>query len=281
MKGNLRKGLFFAISYVTLKWAAIALFGTYLYEKGLWSNWFLVIIPVIGLTVILVRKKRKSEMTFTKYFQKAIEKHFALESAALIKEVDERFKVLSVDTRFASKSSNPLDKRLDFAAYFLALIQILENRNLSYNEIKSICLEVTYDYVSPKNSLQKWLKRLPANFIGLRITKPLLGLLHNKVVNKGNEAGFRAEIITDKTQTYNFGYGFDIFECGICKLFQKHNAGKYAAILCEVDKVTSNLAGLELIRNSTIAYGAKKCDFRFRKISKPVINSNKGNTVGS
>ena len=273
MKGNLKKGLFFAISYVTLKWTAIALFGTYLYEKGLWSNWFLLIIPVIGLTVVLVRKKRKSEMNFTKYFQKSLEKHFPQESTALVKEVEERFKVLSVDTRFASTSSNPIDKRLDFAAYFLALIQTLENRNQSYDEIKSICLEVTYDYVLPKNRLQKWLKRLPANLIGLKITKPLLKLFHNKVVTKGNEAGFRAAIITDKNETFNFGYGFDIYECGICKLFQKHNAGKYASILCEVDKVTSNLAGLELIRNSTIALGAEKCDFRFKKISKSKVSS--------
>jgi hypothetical protein len=273
MKGNLRKGLFFAISYVTLKWAAIALFGTYLYENGLWSNWLLLVFPAIGLTVVLIRRKHKSEMNFTKYFQKALEKRFPIESAALLKEVDDRFKLLSVDTRFASRSSNPLDKRLDFAAYFLALIQTLENRNHSYEEIKSICLEVTYDYVSPKNSLQKWLKRLPAKLVGLKITKPLLKLLHKKVANRGNEAGFRAAIITDKTETFNFGYGFDIHECGICKLFQKHNAGSYAAILCEVDKVTSKLAGLELIRNSTIALGAEKCDFRFKKISKPSLNS--------
>ena len=82
-------------------------------------------------------------MNFTKYFQKALEKHFPQESSALVKEVDERFKVLSIDTRFASTSSNPIDKRLDFSAYFLALIQTLENRNQSYEEIKSICLEVT------------------------------------------------------------------------------------------------------------------------------------------
>lgn len=52
----------------------------------------------------------------------------------------------------------------------------------------------------------------------------------------------------------------------ICKLFQKHGAGRYAAILCEVDKLTSSLAGLELIRSGTIANGAAKCDFKFRKV---------------
>ncbi len=273
MKVNLKKGLVFAASWLTLKWATIGLVGTYLYENGLWSNWFLLVFPVIGVTIFLLRRKRNTEFPFTKFFKKALEKHFPQQSSVLQNEVDERFKVLSIDTRFASTSSNPIDKRLDFAAYFLALIQTLEKRNQSYDEIKSFCLEVTYDYVLPKNALQKWLKRLPANLVGLKITKPLLKLFHNKVVTKGNEAGFRAAIITDKSETFNFGYGFDIHECGICKLFQKHNAAKYASILCEVDKVTSNLAGLELIRKSTIALGAEKCDFRFKKISKSKVSS--------
>lgn len=152
--------------------------------------------------------------------------------------------------------------------FFLALIQTLENRNQTYDQIKNICLEVTYDYVSPKNAFQKWMKRVPAKLIGYSITSPLIKMLHNKIATKGDPDGFRAGIITDKSQTYGLGYGVDIYECGICKLFQKHNAAKYASILCEVDKVTSKLAGLELIRNSTIAYGAEKCDFRFRRIGK-------------
>ena len=170
-------------------------------------------------------------------------------------------------TRFASRSSNPIDRRLDFAAYFLALIQTLEKGNHSYEEIKTICLEVTYDYVRPKNAIQKWLKRFPAKIIGLKIVKPILTALNKNVMKRGHEAGFRAEIITDESKTYGLGYGVDILECGICKLFQEHNAGKYASILCEVDKMTSKLAGLDLIRNGTIASGAEKCDFRIKKIS--------------
>ncbi|MDB5014511.1 MAG: hypothetical protein JWQ25_2713, partial [Daejeonella sp.] len=54
---------------------------------------------------------------------------------------------------------------------------------------------------------------------------------------------------------------------GICKLFNKHNYQKYSAILCEVDEITSALAGLELIRKGTIARGATKCDFRFKKLT--------------
>ncbi len=202
---------------------------------------------------------------FKKFFKRAIQKHFPGDSDSLIKGLEDRFNILSVDINFASASTNPIDKRLDFCAYFLALIQTLETKGQSYEQIKSICLEITYSYVSPRNALHRWLKRLPPKLITFRIASPFLKLFNKKVSMKGHPDGFRATIITDKAETYNFGYGIDIHECGICKLFQKHHAGKYASILCEVDKVTSGLAGLELIRNSTIAYGAEKCDFRFRR----------------
>jgi hypothetical protein len=207
-------------------------------------------------------------MRFRKFFVKAIEKKFPDSASALVKELDERCKALSVDTKFAYRSTNPIDRRLDFTACLLALIQTLESKNQSYEQIKAVCLEITCDYVSPKNAFQKWMKRLPAKFVGKSYARHLIKILHNKISVKGNPDGFRAEIITDRNQTYNLGYGVDILECGICKLFQKHDAAKYASILCEVDKVTSNLAGLELIRSSTIAYGAEKCDFRFRRIEK-------------
>jgi hypothetical protein len=256
MKEQVKKGLLFAIAYVILKWTVIGLVGTYLYMSGLWSNWLLMIIPLIGLTAFSLQKKAKSEIAFKKYFKTAINKHLASESIELLDEVDRRYKTFSIDTAFARKSSNPMDKRLDVSAYFLALIQTLEIRGQTYGQIKGICLEIASDYVSPKNNFQKWLKKVPAKLVGLRMTRPLIRLLHKKVSVKGDPDGFRAEIITDKTETYNLGYGIDIRECGICKLFQKHNARQYASILCEVDKVTSALAGLQLIRNSTIAYGA-------------------------
>jgi hypothetical protein len=85
------------------------------------------------------------------------------------------------------------------------------------------------------------------------------------VKNKAHPDGFAVDIITDPKETFGLGYGFDIIECGICKLFTKHRAGNYTKILCEVDHLTSSLAGLDLIRTGTIANGATKCDFRFKQ----------------
>ena len=205
---------------------------------------------------------------YKRYFKKAVESHFPDKAKRLIKENEERFLVLSGSTAFAAKSSNPIDRRLDFSAYFLAFIQTLENDEQTFDQIRNLCLEITYDYVTPKTGFLAWLKRLPPKLIDTGVAALLLKVFNRKVSKLGHPDGFRAKIITDKAQTYNLGYGIDILECGICKLFASNNGGKYASILCEVDKVTSGLAGLELIRNGTIANGAEKCDFRFRRLGK-------------
>ncbi|NJB71702.1 hypothetical protein GGR42_002164 [Saonia flava] len=61
MKNTLKKGLLLGIGYVLLKWTLLGLIGTYLYKKGMWSNWYFLILPVIGLTVFFIRKKKKAK----------------------------------------------------------------------------------------------------------------------------------------------------------------------------------------------------------------------------
>jgi len=147
----------------------------------------------------------------------------------------------------------------------LALIKTLEQRGESYETIRKICLEIVTEWVRPKNRFQQLLKRLPAKFTNTWLADIVIAHLNKKIKNRSHSDGFVANIITDKGKTFGFDYGIDILECGICKLFKKHNYEKYSSILCEVDEITSGLAGLTLVRTGTIALGAKKCDFRFKK----------------
>jgi hypothetical protein len=204
-------------------------------------------------------------MKYRKHFAEATLRQFDAESRSIIEDTDSRYHSISKDVGFAAHSTNPLDRRLDFAAYFLAFIQALEQRGLKYEEIKKICLEITAEFVRPKNVFQRWFKKLPPKFINTGLARSLINLLNRKVSVKGNADGFRAVITTDSGDTFGFGYGVDILECGICKLFAKHKADHYNTILCEVDKITSSMAGLELVRTGTIATGFKKCDFRYKK----------------
>jgi hypothetical protein len=202
---------------------------------------------------------------FKKHFVAGVKKNFPGIADAIIDKVDAHYKIISVDTAFAASSNNPIDKRLDFCAYFLALIKTLDEQGEKLETTRKICLEIVTEYVRPKNKLQQLVKKLPVKLINTRLAMPFLKAFNKRVSKNSNPDGFIANIITDKKETFGLGYGVDILECGICKLFNKHNYQKYSSILCEVDNITSDLAGLKLVRNGTIALGAKKCDFRWER----------------
>lgn len=201
---------------------------------------------------------------YKKYFMKYIRTNYPIEFDSIIADTERNYKTISSDTIFAKTSKNPIDRRLDFSSYFLALIKTLDNKGETFDNIRKVCLQITTEYVQPKSKIQVYFKRLLPKLTNTWFGQILIKAFHNQVSVNTNADGFIANIITDKQETYGLGYGIDIIECGICKLFQKHNFSKYASILCEVDEITSELAGLKLIRTGTIANGAKKCDFRFK-----------------
>ena len=202
---------------------------------------------------------------YRKYFIKPIKKNFPGNADKIISDTDNHYRAISPDTQFAKTSKNPIDRRLDFCSYFLALIKTLDEKGETFDDIRKLCLEIVTEYVKPKNKVQLFFKRIPAKLTNTWLAGIFINSFNEKVNYNSNPDGFVANIITDKAETFGLGYGFDILECGICKLFKKHNYQKYASILCEVDEITSGLAGLKLIRTGTIANGAKKCDFRFKK----------------
>lgn len=202
---------------------------------------------------------------YKKYFIKYIKANYPNDFDRIIADTESNYKLISADTTFAKTSKNPIDKRLDFSSYFLALIKTLDTHAETFENIRKICLQITTDYVQPKNKIQGFFKRLLPILINTWLGQILIKSFHNRISVNAHAGGFIAHIITDKQETFGLGYGIDILECGICKLFQKHNYCRYASILCEVDEITSGLAALELIRTGTIANGAKKCDFRFKR----------------
>jgi len=202
---------------------------------------------------------------YRKYFSWVVKENYPIGFEDILKETEENYKIISFDTAFGKSSKNPLDKRLDVSAYFLALIKTLDKNRESFENIRKICLQITTVSAQPKNNIQEFFKRLLPKLIATWLGQILLRALDKRGRVNTNADGFVAHIITDKRETFGLGFGIDIIECGICKLFQKHDFSKYNPILCEVDEITTGLAGLQLIRKGTIATGAKSCDFRFKR----------------
>lgn len=209
-------------------------------------------------------------MKFQRHFRDEIRRAYPEPAfTAICADIDARYRAIHPDIAFARTSSNPMDRRLEFCAYFLAAIQALEARGAAFEQIEKVCVAVAESYVRPRNSWHLWLKRLPVRLMGTPVMRLVTRILEKKTGRKGHPDGFLVRVITDPAETFGLRYGFDILECGICTLFRKHGALPYVPILCEVDRLTSSMAGLELVRGGTIARGAPKCDFRFRIYQPP------------
>lgn len=60
---------------------------------------------------------------YRKYFINIIKNKYPNEFDKIVADTDTEYKNISPDTAFAKTSRNPVDRRLDFCSYFLALIK--------------------------------------------------------------------------------------------------------------------------------------------------------------
>lgn len=202
---------------------------------------------------------------FRKYFHGAIQKEYPQQATQLIADIETSFKRIQPDVRFAKTSKNPVDRRMEIAAFFLATIEVLDKSGEPMERIRAVLLGIANEYVRPKNAVHRMLKKLPVQLIDSWFGRFLIHQMKNKVSQRAHPDGFSVRVLTDKTETLSFGYGIDILECGICKLYTKHGLQKYTHLLCEIDHITTSLAGLTMHRSGTIALGASKCDFRYER----------------
>lgn len=135
---------------------------------------------------------------YQKYFRKFVKDNYPTEFEKIISIMDEHYKTISTDTTFAQISKNPMDKRLDFSSYFLALIKTFDERNEEFENIRKICLQITTEYVQPKSKIQEFFKRLLPKLINTWVGKILIKAFHKRVSINSNTDGFVANIITDK-----------------------------------------------------------------------------------
>jgi hypothetical protein len=68
-----------------------------------------------------------------------------------------------------------------------------------------------------------------------------------------------------------FDYSVDYLECASCKFLAKQGAPELTPYLCPVDILYSKALGWGLMRTMTLAEGAERCDFRFKKGGRTLV----------
>lgn len=67
MNKGIKNTIAFGVGYVIIKWTAILLIGGALYKSGYWTNWYLLAIPVIGITTFMIRRRVKANKNKKSY----------------------------------------------------------------------------------------------------------------------------------------------------------------------------------------------------------------------
>ena len=63
----------------------------------------------------------------------------------------------------------------------------------------------------------------------------------------------------------NYDMGLDYTRCGVCEMCKKEGCFEWAKYLCKLDFMLVEMIGIKLDRKGTLAEGADKCDFRFKR----------------
>ena len=76
--------------------------------------------------------------SFRRYFLHRIRTHYPDQEADIVLQTDSNYLRIARDVPFVTTSKNPLDKRLDFSAYFLAFIMTLDALDESFEKIRLV-----------------------------------------------------------------------------------------------------------------------------------------------
>ena len=68
----------------------------------------------------------------------------------------------------------------------------------------------------------------------------------------------------------DFDWGMNVTSCAICSVFSQHDALDLVPYMCATDDVVSDRDGQGLRRSGTIATGARRCDFRYKRGGEPL-----------
>ena len=199
------------------------------------------------------------DITTGEVYKGLLSAYYGDESAkAMVKEIRDIFEELIPGMPYVGGDQNWLTGIFFQATPHLALYKVLKAHGKATREIGKIIyltLEIYFDRFPPtymafadmdQNELFAWQKHGAAES------------------QKKEYPGDWVYKIFDPDENGEFDFGYDEYECGLCKFFDKHGAMEIMPYVCLADFVMSRACGTGLVRYTTLAEGADRCDFRYK-----------------
>jgi hypothetical protein len=194
------------------------------------------------------------------FFRRALSTQFPKDEVErIIQQLQDEFRALLPRLPYIGGQQNPLTTNLVACSWFLALYRVLQPRGLSDDEIGDLVYRVAEEWVT---SAPRWIGRVQM----LLAKTPLLRMILERISRQTQQQKYPGDFVVHFVpgDGRNFDFGLDFTGCAIHTFFQAEQAGHFAKYMCRIDYLTTSYKGIELIRTSTIANGADKCDFRYR-----------------
>ena len=174
-------------------------------------------------------------------------------------EAHREYEALIPKIPYIGGKKNIIETYLIQSTWALALYRALRNHGKSAEETGSICYEM----------VEAQLDSYP------RLLRNLVGRWYLSRFRSGMERGAaesQKRLFPENSlwrfvqgDGKEFDFGMDMTECAICKFFHAQGADELTPYMCRTDFAVSKALGMGLIRTTTIAEGAVKCDFRYKR----------------
>ena len=189
-------------------------------------------------------------------------KHFDENADILLSDIRREFESLIPHLPFIG-GRQPFTEFVVFTGMLLAVYKVGKARGKNAEQIGAMIYEIGDAFLK---SFPAFLLRLliPVNFS----RRYMDGAKKRAIASHARPypEGYVVDFVEGDGKT--FDYGIDYLECASCKFLAKQGAFEIAPYLCPVDILYSDALGWGLTRTMTLAEGAEKCDFRFKKGGK-------------
>lgn len=181
----------------------------------------------------------------------------------IIEEARQEFEALIPELPYIGGKKNPLEENPVGSAYCLALYRVLKNHGKTVEEAGKIVYETGEEYLRSSSIFSKLKLRVLSRLMFTKLGKYL--------IKRWAAESQKRRYPGDWVYTYvegdgkEFDFGIDYTECGICKFFHAQGADEFMPFMCLLDFPHSKASSSGLVRTMTLAEGAEKCDFRFKR----------------
>ena len=217
---------------------------------------------VTGSDTYIAQKARflKQFELYVKYSRSVLVKYFGAQNVnGLIADARGEFETILPQLPYIG-GKQPFTQFIVATGLSLAVYRIAKTRGMTAEEVGELLYEIG------RSIIKSYPAFLPKLFGGMNFSRYYLKRLRQRAIQS-----HKREYPDDYVYNFvegdgkTFDYGVDYLECASCKFLMQQDASELAPYLCPIDILYSKALGWGLSRTMTLAEGAAKCDFRFKR----------------